>query len=296
MSKRNSGTASSQNMVKGAAASAAAKSATRRQPTLDTLRKLFVHSGNCCAFEGCERPIIDRHGNYVAQICHIEAASPGGERFNESMTDDERRDPSNLLLLCYDHHILTNDVTNFTVDRLKSIKAKHEAKYADAAGKIRGEVIDHTKLTSVQMPSNLVGLWAVIGRPPGDEPAEFYLEELRGIAAKLKGLSKPTRQYFCIAVEISKAKSDQARFVALHEIENRASLSIETARGHIHTLLQSQLFSLADNDDETNVERVCIQASPNDWDIWRALKKFCMKKEVELSVFLVDLDFSSVAR
>lgn len=283
-------------MVKSAAASNTARPATRRQPTLDTLRRLFVHSGNCCAFEGCERPIIDRHGNYVAQICHIEAASPGGERFNKNMTDDERRDPNNLLLLCYEHHILTNNVAEFTVDRLRNIKAKHEAKYADAAGKIRGEVIDHTKLTSVQMPSNLNALWAAIGQPSGEESDAFYLEELRGIAAKLKDLSKPTRQYFCIAVDISKAKADQARFVALHEIENRASLSIAKARGHVHTLLQSQLFSPADNDDETHVERACIQTSPNNWDLWRALKKFCRTEGVELSVFIVDLNFSSLGR
>ena len=35
---------------------------------------------------------------------------PQGERFNAEQSDEERRSYDNLLLLCYQHHIETDDV------------------------------------------------------------------------------------------------------------------------------------------------------------------------------------------
>ena len=68
----------------------------RLEPTKQTVRQLFAHSGNRCAFEGCDHELIDNAGNFVAQICHIKAALPAGERFDASMTNEERRAPANL--------------------------------------------------------------------------------------------------------------------------------------------------------------------------------------------------------
>jgi hypothetical protein len=39
-------------------------------------------------------------GVFIGQLCHIEAAEEGGQRFNERMTNEERRAFENLLLLC----------------------------------------------------------------------------------------------------------------------------------------------------------------------------------------------------
>ena len=99
----------------------------RLAPKLDVLRALFSRSGNCCAFPGCSQRLINSKNQFIGQLCHIEAALPGGERFNPSQTDDERRAYDNLLLFCYPHHIETNDVSEFTVVVLKSIKRTHEA-------------------------------------------------------------------------------------------------------------------------------------------------------------------------
>lgn len=66
-------------------------------PTNGTVRALLARSGNRCAFPGCDHPIVDEDNDYVAQLCHIEAAAPGGERFNSRSTDEQRRSPSNLL-------------------------------------------------------------------------------------------------------------------------------------------------------------------------------------------------------
>jgi hypothetical protein len=58
-------------------------------------------SGNECAFPGCRQPVISDNGTLIAQIVHIEAAMPGGGRYNASMTDEDRRAFENLMVLCY---------------------------------------------------------------------------------------------------------------------------------------------------------------------------------------------------
>lgn len=98
----------------------------RLAPTKDTIRNLFARSGNVCAFPGCTAELINRKDKFVAQICHIEAAEEGGERFNPAMTDELRRHSDNLILLCYPHHIETNDVDQYTAEVLRQIKLDHE--------------------------------------------------------------------------------------------------------------------------------------------------------------------------
>jgi hypothetical protein len=107
--------------------------AKRKAPDKDTLRELFLKSGNVCAFPRCTHLMMNKDGEFIGQICHIEAAEEGGERFNENMTDDERAAVSNLMLMCYEHHVVTNDVDAYPVARLQAMKAEHEAKFTDPA-------------------------------------------------------------------------------------------------------------------------------------------------------------------
>ncbi|WP_051609928.1 hypothetical protein [Terasakiella pusilla] len=103
----------------------------RKAHTKEIIRELFAKSGNQCAFPDCNHPLIDDDGDYVAQICHIEAASEGGERYNERMTDDERAAPSNLLIMCHRHHVKTNNVDIYTVPILQDMKRQHETRFSE---------------------------------------------------------------------------------------------------------------------------------------------------------------------
>jgi len=107
-----------------------AETPKRLAPKQDTLRELFLKSGNLCAFRGCDAILLDEDGTFTAQICHIEAAEPGGERFNPNMTNEERRAFPNLILLCYRHHQITNDVGRHDVASFKAMKAAHEHRFA----------------------------------------------------------------------------------------------------------------------------------------------------------------------
>lgn len=102
---------------------------SRLSPKLETLRALFARSGNQCAFPDCNHSLINKKNKFIAQVCHIEGANKGGERYNENSTDEERRGFDNLLILCYAHHIETDDIIEYTVEKLKQIKYKHEKSF-----------------------------------------------------------------------------------------------------------------------------------------------------------------------
>ena len=109
---------------------------TRRSPKTDVLRALFARSGNRCAFPGCVAALINEHNQLIGQVCHIEAAERGGERFNPLQTDEDRRVYSNLFLLCYAHHVETNDINTYTVQSLREMKAAHERAFEEYPYKI----------------------------------------------------------------------------------------------------------------------------------------------------------------
>lgn len=104
--------------------------------TREALIPLFAKSGNVCAFPGCTHELVTTRNLFVGQICHIEAANSGGQRYNPNSTDEERRSAANLLLLCYRHHKETDDVTAFDISSLRSMKHQHESKHGQKPFKV----------------------------------------------------------------------------------------------------------------------------------------------------------------
>ncbi|HGY1113608.1 ABC-three component system protein [Providencia rettgeri] len=94
------------------------------------IRRLDTLSGNKCAAPYCDKNLVSIDGSsIVSKICHIEAASPKGPRFNPSMTDDQRRSYDNLILLCDECHTMIDDMDNlhkYPVSLLHEWKKEHE--------------------------------------------------------------------------------------------------------------------------------------------------------------------------
>ncbi len=102
---------------------------TRISPTPKTIQRLYALSGNRCAFPWCKELITSSEKNQLmANVCHIESAEPKWERYNKSQTDEQRRSFENLILLCPNHHIETDNVVTYPVDILLEMKRKHEDK------------------------------------------------------------------------------------------------------------------------------------------------------------------------
>ncbi len=82
----------------------------------------------------------------VGEIAHIEGALPTSARFNENMTNEQRRGYENLLLMCGTHHtIIDEDRDTWTVAKLRDLKRSHEAIYTAAVDKLRQQVGDVTE-------------------------------------------------------------------------------------------------------------------------------------------------------
>lgn len=112
-----------------------------RKISIDTLKLLLARSGNQCAFSDCSHPIFDDNNIFIAQLCHIEAVSPKGQRYNPNKRDDEINSYENLLFFCYRHHKVTDNVELFPVQKLKEIKLKHEEKFKETTYSYPKEVL-----------------------------------------------------------------------------------------------------------------------------------------------------------
>jgi len=95
-----------------------------------TLKTLFALSGNVCALPNCSSNLISEEV-ILADICHIEAESIGGPRYNPTLSDKDRNAAKNLILFCPTHHRLVDQKTDeYTVEYLRSMKKNHEIKHA----------------------------------------------------------------------------------------------------------------------------------------------------------------------
>jgi hypothetical protein len=98
-----------------------------KQPRLKTVKRLFALSRNQCCFPRCFAGLIDPDGVVVGEICHIKAQSSDGPRYDASQSAEDRHGFSNLLLMCSPHHkAIDEKFAHFTVQKLVSIKQKHE--------------------------------------------------------------------------------------------------------------------------------------------------------------------------
>jgi hypothetical protein len=98
-----------------------------------TIERLYSLSGNRCAFPGCPVKFLNwEDDTNFSNICHIEDANLSthkADRFNPNMSVKERADYRNLILLCPNHHIETNDPNKYSVETLKSMKREHEKRW-----------------------------------------------------------------------------------------------------------------------------------------------------------------------
>jgi hypothetical protein len=129
----------------------------RLAPRTETLRALFARSGNECAFPGCSQRLINHRNQFVGQVCHINAAAIDGQRYDPNQTDDQRRSYENLILLCYPHHIETNEVAEYSAARLQQMKWRHEACF-----ETRPYAIEESILRAISEEMNL--FWAQVER------------------------------------------------------------------------------------------------------------------------------------
>lgn len=264
----------------------------RLAPTRESLRELYLKSGNRCAFPGCKKSLFNSEGVFVGQICHIEAAEPGGERFNKKQTNEQRRAPANLVLMCYDHHVETDDVNKFPVAAMVHIKTEHEKKFSDVVGTMLMTVTDHTTLTTARAPKNLNRINQSLKWGLSDEECAESLAELTKLIDKISNVPLPSRELFSILVK----RGEQGQFSAdldcsIADIMQATRLTTDELRECL-SILDNAGVVFHNGQNDFGVQMIGIPEAKSGWPVWSDLRKFCKKSGLDLSLLIVGLDFS----
>ncbi|WP_433616779.1 hypothetical protein ACQP2P_15805 [Dactylosporangium sp. CA-139114] len=269
----------------------------RLQPTQETLRTLYLHSGNECAYPDCTARIINDAGIYIAQLAHIEAAERGGPRYNASQTDEERRSAENLLFLCYVHHKVT-DAPEYTVAKLRQLKKDHESRFGEAAiARLADAVQDLTKQQQAHGAFSLSRLADFIDLPNRPVELPALAQEMRAFAAQLADLPREHRGILAIILEKGKSQwGNRSKIrMQIHELEARAGVGYRGLYPHLKFLEEGNFVELDIDDPEEGVPRVSLR-NRRDFEnpLWELIKSFCDASNISVLDIVVDLDFSSL--
>lgn len=179
---------------------------SRLNPKPSTMRSLFLHSGNQCAFPTCTNLILDSEKNYIGNICHIEAAEEGGERYNKNQSDEDRRSYDNLILLCRNHHAVTNDVVKYDVAQLKSMKKQHEMKALSVTEDLAQIFMNPTHWERINLPKNLNAIKTEIDNYFQPYEYQKLVYSAQELFMKLEKTPPLTRDFYANILLISESK------------------------------------------------------------------------------------------
>lgn len=104
----------------------------RKTPPSD-VKILYSEAAGYCSFPGCGTKLVveSKKGNgkkQIGKIAHIIAHSPNGPRADASYPKEKLDTYDNWILLCGTHHDLIDTLdSDYSVEDLRQMKAKHEA-------------------------------------------------------------------------------------------------------------------------------------------------------------------------
>lgn len=275
--------------------------AKRLAPQGDTLRELFLKSGNLCAFPGCGQLMMNADGVFIGQVCHIEAAEEGGERFNPRMSNDERRAAPNLMLMCYPHHQTTNDVAAYPVEKLKQMKADHERRFSRPDRAILETLTDWTELDAPTEVRNLKRLDQVLGWNQEAFELQEAVDELNAYVARLRNVPIELRKFLGAvirrAVKMHSSGVVQTgmsgTLILISDLRGAFNLGERTIAERANQL---DAYGIGDIDQiDTGMglkPAVRIRDLPSGWPLWRDIITFCDATAEPLEAFTDDLDFA----
>ena len=273
----------------------------RLPPTLRTLRKLYLSSGNICAFPNCSEQLITREGNYVGRVCHIEAALEGGERFNSSMTNESRRDVSNLLLMCANHHLVTDNVDEYPVSRLRRIKEEHENRFLSPEKAIQQSLVDWTRVDQLTKVKNLRRMNTILNWEITEAQLEESIAELNDYLDILRRVPIDVRRFVMAVAKRVRALQDTSA-VRKETFDTRILLSDFLSAHPISDSLMKKMLSLTDvhgladlADIDTTIGRrdaIRLRHLESGWALWEEIAEFCELTDTPFETFAENLDFS----
>lgn len=234
--------------------------------------------------------------DFVAQVCHIEAALPKGGRFNEYMTNEERRSFDNLVLLCYPHHVATDDVDKYTVEVMQAMKRSHEAKFQIGIDRLIQSVGDQTLTNQPVIPSSFDRFMAYCDLPLDGEEFESTRRDITTFVGLLSQLSLPARQTLEIVVRRGIVKSRPQILLSLQELQDVTGMGVTELVERVAQLEQRGL-GYHERGEHYDMPGDLFALDPRsvlpDWpEMILDLREFAKDDAGGLHRMFVDLDFS----
>lgn len=265
-----------------------------------TLKSVFALSGNRCAFPVCQHTIINEYGQLHAQLAHIKGVGKNAARFDANATDTELASPENLILLCYDHHLITNDQSIYTVEKMKSIKQVHEKRFGGILTGLRTEIEDVTKATITQFPVNMKRYQILF---PEYDLDDVELEDFRrNVIRALNEIQKlPPDVRSVMATIVDRGTVGDSDRIEITEPELRLVLDIssQTLSELLNILVQHDFIWIDHEAREgyaTGVWVTLKEKIPNcpGFPFFYDLKQICEESGIAPSTLLVDLDWRNL--
>ena len=185
---------------------------------------VIARSGNKCAYPGCGLDLtIDPKADgdrpkAIGKVAHIAAASPGGPRYDASMTPEERGSAQNLVYLCGPHHDAVDTQLEYhTREFLLEAKHAHEVAVERAVRNALGEVtyeeltVVYTVIASTPATRQQLGVELAL---PLQEKIELNKLSATSVQRITDGLSQAARVEEFIAFQSSVAPSFGRSMVA----------------------------------------------------------------------------------
>jgi hypothetical protein len=246
--------------------------------------------------------MMNAEGVFIGQLCHIEAAEKGGERFNAGMTNEERRAASNLMLMCYEHHKVTDDVAKYPVDVMRRLKRDHEIKFSNPDRAMLEQLRDWTTADKPTAVRNLKRMNDVLGWAQNEEELGEGVSELNRHIEKLALVPIEVRRFLgAVAMRMNRVWDTGAVSSGL----GGTKILISDLKGALR-LSEQALFDRANELDayglgcadeifdlRTDIPRpaLILWELKSGWCIWPDLAAFCVKAPEPMDAFAADLDF-----
>lgn len=260
------------------------------------LRELYLYSGNQCAYPDCVNVLLDDMGTLHGEIAHIEGVKPGSARFNARMTNEERRAAPNLVLMCPIHHNSVDDpkrIGEFSVERLREIKADHESKYRNAINALSRKVGDVTDGSRAVYPTNLLAI------PDAADPEilDTNLAHLRTFLDLLSNVPPAARELLALIL----VHGDLQRWYSLVPVVKTSATQVEGVVTGLNRLEYQRLIRLLEerglvsvHEDEGSYYFVVGGSTPKEigWDIFADLKNLAGDDRTVIYRAISELDFS----
>ena len=187
-------------------------------------RNLAIRAACTCSNPECGRttdgPTTDPGGSInIGVAAHITAASPGGPRYDSSLTPEERRSLQNGIWLCQNcGKLVDSDPQTYPVELLRRWKADHEArKECEVRTGERGSA------APVVTPDAMAVAKALAAASGGAEGTIWFHASGRTVAWELRG-----------AIQTTVSRRGLARFVEALECLEETGLGTVVWRNRDH--------------------------------------------------------------